>query len=168
MMGLNNSTSTYSCLWCTVSKDKRYFTSKTIRTYTVYKYTLYRWGMSVDEAVYNSPPPTGKARTLASMLHKSKFTVPKKHLGSKNPPILQVEPTQVILDELHLLLRIGDVLLRNIILQADSIDQRENMHRGGHTENHLQTLELFVNSCNVPFIIKPVHNKRNTNVYIRI
>ena len=95
--------------------------------------------MSVDEDVYNSPPPTGKARTLASMLHNSKFTVPKKHLGSKNPPILKVEPTQVILDELHLLLRIGDVLLRKVILQADSIDQRQNMHRGGHTENHLRT-----------------------------
>ena len=91
-----------------------------------------RWDMSVDEAVYNSPPPTGKARTLASMLHNSQFTVPKKHLGSKSRPILKVEPTQIILDELHLLLWIGDVLLRNVILQVDSIDQRQKVHRGGN------------------------------------
>ena len=40
-----------------------------------------------------------------------------------------LEPTNIIIDELHLLLRIGDVLLRHVILQADNLDRRSAMTR---------------------------------------
>ena len=84
--------------------------------------------MSVREEVYQSPPPAGKGRTLASLQQNSQFSTPKKHLGSKHTPILQMEPTDIIIDELHLLLRIGDVLLRNVILQADNLDRRKHTY----------------------------------------
>jgi hypothetical protein len=35
-----------------------------------------------------------------------------------------------VLDELHLSLRIGDVLLRNVILQADDLDYQPYMAEG--------------------------------------
>ena len=48
----------------------------------------FRWDMSVTEAVYSSPPPNGKARTLAALTANCHFSQPNRHLGSKNPPIL--------------------------------------------------------------------------------
>ena len=64
----------------------------------------------------------GEHWPLFSRTHSSPH--PKKHLGSKHTPILQMEPANIIIDELHLLLRIDDVLLRNVILQADNLDRR--------------------------------------------
>jgi hypothetical protein len=114
--------------------------------------------MSVTEAVYSSPPPNGKARTLAALTANCHFSQPKRHLGSKNPPILPLEPTSLVLDELHLLLRIGDVLLRNLILHADSLDQETYMASGRRTDNHIRSLELHIKQCGVSFSIALVHN----------
>jgi hypothetical protein len=107
----------------------------------------------VTEAVYSSPPPNGKARTLAALTANCHFSQPKRHLGSKNPPILPLEPTSLVLDELHLLLRIGDVLLRNLILHADSLDQETYMASGRRTDNHIRSLELHIKQCGVSFSI---------------
>jgi hypothetical protein len=145
MMGLNNATSIHACLWCTVTKDNR-------------------WDMSVAEEQYNCPPPHGKARTLAALTDNSRHSQPKKHLGSKNPPILPLEPASLILDELHLLLRIGDVLIRNLILQADTIDHVARMAGGRETESHLRTLEHLFRRCGVSFRVAPVVNENNRPV----
>ena len=107
----------------------------------------------MTEAVYSSPPPNGKARTLAALTANCHFSQPKRHLGSKNPPILPLEPTSLVLDELHLLLRIGDVLLRNLILHADSLDQETYMASERRTDNHIRSLELHINRCGVSFSI---------------
>ena len=112
--------------------------------------------------MYTSPPPCGKARTSAALNSCVGLSQPKRHLGSKNPPILSLEPSSLVLDELHLLLRIGDVLLRNVILQADSLDHQVYMREGRRSENHLRTLELLVRRCGVSFTISPV---RSTNCY---
>ena len=109
--------------------------------------------MSVHEEVYTSPPPRGKARTLTEC---SQYSQPKRHLGSKNTPIPPLEPSSLVLGELHLLLRVGDVLLRNVILQADSLDHQVYMAEGRRTDNHLRTLELLVRRCGVSFTIAPV------------
>ena len=117
---------------------------------------IYRWDMSVPEAVYNSPPPNGKARTWDAMMRNCSYSQPKRHLGSKGTPILQTEPSNLVLDELHLLLRIGDVLLRNVILQANSLDHRVYMTEGRQSDDHLRTLETLVRRCGVSFVISPV------------
>ena len=118
--------------------------------------TVLRWDTAVSEDKYTSTPPQGKARTLAGLMENCQYSQMRKRLGSKHPPILQIEPTNVIIDELHLLLRIGDVLLRNVILQADSLDNRVYHHEGRRTDNHLRTLELLVRRCGVTFKISPV------------
>ena len=58
-----------------------------------------------------------------------------KHLGSKGTPILRMEPTTLVLDELHLL-RIGDVLLRNVILQANSLGHMVHMMEGRQSDDN--------------------------------
>ena len=118
----------------------------------------FRWDMSMSESHYSIPPPTGKARTLAALSENCHFSQPKRHLGSKNPPLLPLEPTSLVLDELHLLLRTGDVLLRNVILQADSLDHKAYMATGRRIESHLRSLELLIQQCGVSFSIASVNN----------
>ena len=113
--------------------------------------------MSVTENTYNTPPSTGKARTLASLHKNSSFSRPSKNLGCKEPPLLQLEPSKYVLDELHLLLRVTDILLRNLIHFADHLDQK-NQLRTGRTETHIPHLEDMVQSCGVSFKISQVSN----------
>lgn len=115
----------------------------------------YRWDMSVEQEVYNTPPPLGKARTLASLHKCCHFSKPEKHLGSINAPLLDLEPSQYVLDELHILLRVADVLMRNLILLADHLDHKQK-HRVGTCGQHVKTLQDMVNACGVSFVISPV------------
>jgi hypothetical protein len=71
---------------------------------------------------------------------------PARHLGSKNPPLLELEPSQYIIDELHLVLRVADVLVRNIIYLADHLDQTVAL-RSGSTGTHVLALQDTVKSC---------------------
>ena len=112
--------------------------------------------MSVPSAVYASTPPQGKARSLEALTNNSMFSQLKKHLGSKNAPLLPLEPSRFVLDELHLLLRIGDVLLRNVILQADHLDQKAHVTHGKRSDNNIKSLELLIRRCGVSFSIAPV------------
>ena len=113
----------------------------------------------MPEAVYSTAPPVGKSRTLAALYENSKFSQPKRHLGSKHPPILPMEPSNLVLDKLHLLLRIGDILLRNVIPQADSLEQRAYMTQGVRSNSHICTLELLIRQGGVSFTIAPVRHK---------
>ena len=110
----------------------------------------YRWNMSVEDSVYCKD----KARTLSSMkeLCKKSGQNCSKHKGCIHPPLLNVEPSAVVLDELHLMLRIGDVLIRNLILYAHSRDHR-SQERLGETTHHIQELETAIRSCGVSFHI---------------
>ena len=119
---------------------------------------LHRWDMRVSEGTYTTPPPTGKTRTLASLHANCTHSRSNKHLGSKYPPLLEIEPSQYVLDELHLLLRVADVLLRNLIHLADQLDQTQQL-RGGRSGVHITTLESMVKSCGVPFHISKVSNQ---------
>ena len=110
------------------------------------------------EEAYTTPPPRGKGRTLAALHTNSSFSRPNKHLGSKYPPLLALEPSQYVLDELHLLLRVSDILLRNLIHLVDHMDQT-NQLRGGRAGTQIPQLEDMVKSCGVAFRISPVSNK---------
>ena len=101
--------------------------------------------MAIPEEKYTTPPPHGKARTLealqANCVHSKKSC--KYHLSSINAPILPLCPTDLVLDELHALLRISDVLLRNLILLVDTMEQRARM-RAGRADVVMQHLEDLV------------------------
>ena len=116
----------------------------------------FRWDMSVIEETYTSSCPTGKACTLASLHTNCAFSKPTKHLGSKHPPLLELEPSQYVLDELHLLLRVSDVLVHNLIYYADHHDQTQHLRRGTNG-THIPGLEDLVKSCGVAFKICQVN-----------
>ena len=73
----------------------------------------------------------------------------RERLGSKYPPLIKIEPHHIIPDELHLLLRITDVLLRNAVWEMVRMDQSKAI-RGGERQN-LQRLQEAVRACGVTF-----------------
>ena len=104
--------------------------------------------MSIEESVFTEK----KARSLSTLREKSQFANKPchQHLGNIHPPLLNIELTKVVVDELHLLLRVMDVLIRNLISLAVSRDHEE---RQGETSNHIRQLEQAVQSCKVTFTI---------------
>lgn len=167
VMGINKANSIYACVWCTVSKEKRYYTdnntyctsAQEVHAQGIYWIVwLHRWDTSVPEAQYNTPPPEGMMRTLASLQLNSTYSKPGKHLGSKNPLLLQLEPSQYMIDELHLLLRVSNVLMRNMVHLANQLDHERKIQQGMRG-THIQRLEKLVQSCGVHFHISPVGNQ---------
>lgn len=59
------------------------------------------------------------------------------------------------MDELHLLLKVSNVLLQNLIFQADGMEQRSR-EREGTECTILQTLQDMIASCRVSFEIRQV------------
>ena len=47
-----------------------------------------------------------------------------KRLGSQQSPVLSIEPDRIVIDELHLLLRIGDVPIRNLVFELVQTGRR--------------------------------------------
>ena len=99
---MNSATADYACLWCKIFKEERWDTSK-------------------PSDYYNKEP---LKRTLEEIKRLCPWS--KDNYGCINEPLLNIPLTNnVIADELHLLLRITDKLLENIIdevLEKDAIN----------------------------------------------
>ena len=159
MMGLNKANSIYACIWCTVPKDERCSFINYI--HQLLYIIIHRWDSRVPERKYNLLPPEGKMRSLASLQRNCSFSQPQKHLGSKNPPLLNLEPSKYVVDELHLLLRVSDILLRNLIHLADHLQQQTQQRRGA-AGTQIQQLQEMVRSCGVPFRISRVIHEHSS------
>ena len=93
VIGIECATATYSCVWCTCASSERYDMSKD-------------WSITdVDKG----------ARTIDSIISSHK-KCESKQMGYINPPLFQTIPVDhIILDILHLYLRITDVLFNLLI-----------------------------------------------------
>lgn len=100
LLGLCGSTGNYACHWCIIPKSERFDTSKP-------------WNFFHSEE---------QKRTL-------QLSCLNKHFGSKNYPLVNIEPHHIVIDELHLefLLRITDVLISNVIDDACDLETKENI-----------------------------------------
>ena len=101
MTGLSNATSDHACLWCKVHK-------------------LERWDMTKELEFYNSPP---MARSLAEILKFASSPKSAKRYSCVRDPLLNIELDHIIIDELHLMMRVTDRLTENLInevLERDS------------------------------------------------
>ena len=70
-----------------------------------------------------------------------------QHKGSIHRPLTSIPLHHVMLDELHVLLRIFDVMLWNLIMITKSMDDRLHLH----TNLHLHHLVACIKSCGVSF-----------------
>ena len=131
MLGLKGATSFYACAWCKVHKDKR-------------------WDMNHEEDFYNKPP---LQRTLKELKELSKKG--RENFCCEHEPLLNIELDHVILDELHLLLRVVDVLLNNLLEDVLQWDKKDDLNkkRGEKKGVHRERLQAAVRSCGVSFDI---------------
>ena len=93
--GLSGATANYACIWCKVHKSHRYDTSCT-------------------EQFYNSPPVARKIDELVTgkPAHPNVVQVTEgkpvrsNKYSQKNQPLLKIPIPQIVIDELHLMLRV--------------------------------------------------------------
>ena len=93
--------------------------------------------MSQPESQYTST----KARTLQGLKDAETKTTAKAKMGSLFQPLLELPLERIIIDELHLLLRIFDILLRSLIYMALKVDQDEG------AETHTDSLKKAIKEC---------------------
>ena len=67
-------------------------------------------------------------------------------MGCKHPPLLQFEVCDIIIDELHLMLRITDVLLRNLVWAMVQLDITNRTD-----EVNISKLVLAIKLCGISF-----------------
>lgn len=75
---------------------------------------------------------------------------PSKRLGCINSPLLDIELDHIVVDELHLLLRISDRLIDNLVVRAAELDHLNQTHCTGEPQ-HIAKLQQAVCSCGVHF-----------------
>lgn len=92
-------------------------------------------------------------RTLSSLRKCSQLPSrrpTKERLGSQHSPLFHVEPENVVIDELHLLLRISDILVRNLILEMVRLDKKDKVMQAGD-QQHLRDFVKAIRSCGLTF-----------------
>ncbi len=73
-------------------------------------------------------------------------------LGCLHPPLIKVEMSHIVIDELHLMLRISDILIRNVVLAMIHRDQTER--HSGRPVQFVDKLLEKIRSCGISFKVK--------------
>ena len=129
VMGLSGATSTHACLWCLIHKLDRWDTSKPIEHY-----------QSVE-----------MKRTLDHI----KSMLPLKKFSVINQPLFNIELDHVILDELHLMMRVTDRLTENLISEVMERDSDTDISKGRGEKKgvYLDTLVNTIKGIGISFSI---------------
>lgn len=108
--------------------------------------------MSKPDKFYESCP---QKRALEELKKCCQLKRSKRNFCCINPPLLNIPLNHVILDELHLFLRITDVLTRNVRDEMIEWDDEESHKRKVANRSvigqHLQTAVEAINKCGVTF-----------------
>ena len=108
----------------------------------------FRWDMAKADNYYNQSP---MALTLADV---KKYASDKQQFCCKYKPLLDVQLSNIVLDELHLLLRVTDVLLTNLIEDAMELDDKNDFLKKREPKGvNLRKLTQLINSCGITFSI---------------
>ena len=126
-----------------------------INDYHNFHYFL-RWDMAKDSGYYNTPSMTITLAKVQSYAEKG-----NNEYSCVEQPLFNIPLDHVILDELHLLLRITDVLLANVLDDAVERNEKEDNLKSLGMEKavNLKAIITQINSCGVTFRI---WEKQNT------
>ena len=136
VMGLKGATSLYACLWCKIHKDKR-------------------WEADKHFHHFNSPPMMRTLLEIKELVKKG-----KGDYCCVKVPLLNIDLDHVIVDELHLLLRVMDVMLDNIITEVIDWGKDEDFEKTSKEARgiHLKKLVTEIRSCGVGFDVWELRN----------
>jgi len=93
--------------------------------------------------------------SLARTLQQLKDCAKAQKYSCQHQPLLEIPLENVVLDELHLMLRVTDKLTKNLILRALEWDRKDNLNKPAsqRTDKHLQDLVKAIVSCGVSFSV---------------
>ena len=111
--------------------------------------------MSKPSQYYDTDPLRRTLQGIKDFVHKSKG----ENYCCVHEPLLNIPLDHIIFDELHLMLRISDILIDNIVHDAMQWDDKETWITGKE-KLHLDKLIQAINSCGVSF---SVWEKRNAD-----
>ena len=131
--GIDSARSQYACIWCKCSMTDR---------------------ADVEKKGSISNPSLG-ARTIEENITLSKLPKSKKSYNVSNPPLFPtILLTKVVIDNLHLFLRVSDGLIDRFIVQLqvlDAIDKSRKLSLfDPHKFKHLDSFQRFVTSLGIP------------------
>jgi hypothetical protein len=129
VLGMNAANANFACLYCKIEKKNRS-------------------DMSKPENVYWSKEIVRTNQEMKLFCSKS-----KSNFGCIHPPLLNIELSHVVIDELHLLMRICDVLLRNLIEDSVNLDHKNSIGKKTQTNNCVNELVTCIRNCGVSFSI---------------
>lgn len=131
--GLESATSTYACIWCKCPKSER-------------------WDMSREWSITDTKQG---ARTIDEITEKSKLAkTSKQRFNCARVPLFPTIPLhRVVIDSLHLFLRISDVLINLLIRDLRILDKATNQITTDFTnlkayEYYMQNLISLVSTKN--------------------
>lgn len=93
-------------------------------------------------------------RSLASIKECARLSPSSplhKRLGVQNKPLFSFDPDSVVIDELHLFMRIFDILIRNLIYELINGDRRARDRRSLTDTPSLKKLETIISGFGVTF-----------------
>ncbi|CAG2242280.1 unnamed protein product [Mytilus edulis] len=125
LLGLGGSLCNYSCPWCRIHKGEREDMTKPWDFY--HGNNMNRTAQNLEEDVV------------------------RNHYGVRAQPLIMIEPEHIIIDELHLLLRICDKLLSNLIKDTKTLDDKNVIH--GEKTDFLHQLVVKIRECGVSFSV---------------
>jgi len=135
VLGMNAANSTYACIYCKIPKTDR-------------------WDMSKPENHYWEE---GMARTLNEMKENA-CKASANNYGCLYQPLLYIPVENVRIDELHLFLRITDILERNLIHACIEWDTTDGVDPPSGTRIHLSSLVKSICECGVAFSVWQTKN----------
>ncbi len=119
VVGLKAANSKFACLYCKVPKTERWITSRTQNHY--YMKRLLRTLEELQKQAENG-------NETFCVIHKPLFEIPLNY---------------VVADELHLLLRVKDILIENLVTEVEQYLK--------HDKTALDQFEALIRSCGVGF-----------------
>ena len=131
--GIDAASSTYACIWCKCPTNLRFDPDK----------------------VWSVTNTSEGARTIEDTIKLSQLPRSKKQFNVSNTPLFPTIPlTNVVMDNLHLFLRVSDVLLDLLITELkrqDSIDKVKRFSSFDITKyKHMQGFEQFIKGLGIP------------------
>ncbi len=78
--------------------------------------------------------------------------------GCIHPPLINIEPRDCVVDELHLFLRITDVLFESLFVELHRLDYQAQLHKIG-TDDHINRTESIVRRVSSEFRIRFTDNE---------
>ena len=146
VLGLSNATANHACPWCKVHKAHRHDS-----TYPREFWNSPPHGRTIEELAQQKPVQVKDACV------SNGATSGKNMYGQKTKPLVSIPINKIVIDELHLMLRVTDLLTSALINDAIKKDRLAGAKKALEGPNLAKLIEA-VRRCGVTFAVWEARN----------